>query len=335
MARRHQASLRPSLVAPAPLDFRGSVAALRSTGAVGSCGSGKEKSSGARGARSTAEADLVAGCIAEHALRAGPQGADRVSDGSRRRAPAAHPGRARISWPPPRVVRCEPSGTRSCGRRLAAKNRERAVLGISSRTPAKTMPAGSRAGRLTADAQRRRPRRCARHRASAEPPEPAAVSRPSRDPHHAAPRAREARQCTRCEAPPRSSSPEQLMIFFSGARFHRHRGAEGGDAAAEVERSRRNQAQDEGSLGAGEPWSGSVAALRDSGISPATRRNRLLRRPTVDRRRRRSRTSLQRLQVLDDRRRSASVSTELNSWPPLPWANMWCCRSCGPRSRCS
>ena len=52
---------------------------------------------------------------------------------------------------------------------------------------------------------------------------------------------------------------------FSARRVPRaHRGAEGGAAAAEVERSRRNQAPDEGCLRAGEPWSGSGAALRDA-----------------------------------------------------------------------
>ena len=101
--------------------------------------------------------------------------------------------------------------------------------------------------------------------------------------------------------------PQGTVTSPPSSRHSALRGAEGGAATAEVERSRRNQAADKTGERGGEPWSGGGPALRDLRRTHAPsghrERNRHLRRPTVDRRRRRSRTSwLQRLQVLDDRR---------------------------------
>ena len=92
----------------------------------------------------------------------------------------------------------------------------------------------------------------------AEPPEHAAREPPVTDPHP---------PIQFLGVPLPNSTDRRPVTTAFGLARHRGTVAEGGDAAAEVKRSRRNQAQNEGSLGAGEPWSGSVAALRDHGTA--------------------------------------------------------------------
>ena len=142
-------------------------------------------------------------------LARGAAGADRVTDGSRRQAPAARGRMAtRASpWPPPRGVRCEPSGTRSCEHRL--RRRVSPIERVRARKPLALPPRRRPQDRVPDGSQRTTRgggRGDARVTMSPAPPEPAAVSRPTRDPHHAAPRARQARRSApSASAPPRSS----------------------------------------------------------------------------------------------------------------------------------
>ena len=256
-ARRQPSSGR--LVAPAPLDFRGSGAALRSAGRSGNAVR-EEKNHRVRGA-SLDRGGHSRRCTAELALRAGPRGADRVSDGSRRRAPAARGrmvaraslGRLRGSSAVSRpardpAVRVLGGKERSVDRSGVGSRSTRSPAGgfVDEDRPRFNGPPDASQDRVL-DGSQRTPRGGGQEVHASpcghEPPEPAAVSRPSRDPHPGATRAREAGRSTADSlhrGEPRLAAPPDL--FFLGCAFSpEHRGAEGGGAAAEVERSRRNQ----------------------------------------------------------------------------------------------
>ena len=106
-------------------------------------------------------------------------------------------------WPPPLTVRREPPVTRSSDAVSARRFPDRTSSEHVKRSfPPRSRSAGSRAGRLTADDPAQAAKEMCASPCGAVPPEPAAVSRPTRDPHPRVTRARQARPSTG----PRSSS---------------------------------------------------------------------------------------------------------------------------------
>ena len=149
------------LVAPAPLDFRGSVAALRSAGHGGSAHAEKKNLAVAAVPTLAAE-DARVPCTAGHpcARGRGVRIACRTAHGGglrrrHRRDRALHLlGRLRWASAVSRPAR-DPADVEAARMRLARRPNS---VGSAEPVPAKTTLAGSRAGRLTADAPRRRPR---------------------------------------------------------------------------------------------------------------------------------------------------------------------------------